>query len=464
MHMSRYRGITVLDVRQQRHEMPGHSHNMRPGLHTSVSVDISCKWLLCLSLLVFTAASLAAEPTAQLRVRRYVAFQEAVLTHDVLTAQQRVQINTPDQRMTLALMDNTELGIKTDRVQLQRGEVESRPGSWVRLTRTAQGTQGLIFDGHELYVVAPKNTVSKATAATGAAQDTVVYKLADAAATLPANWCGNAGSEPQTGMQAYEALATELATDTRSLTPNQAAELRLELQLVADSAFRNQYANQDEALNALLVRINNVDGIFSNELGLRVQATDVQIMTPDSASLSTTTKAGELLESMATWRDHSPVMGTYPLTHLVTGRNLDGDTLGIAYVGQICGSKYGVSLSQSGDHSAWIDSLVMAHELAHQLGAVHDGTGHCADTPDSGYLMSAWINGNSEFSSCSHHMIQHKMTQAACLVPSSLPVVSNDPPKETPVSQTSSGGGAWQLGWLGGLMLLALQRRRSASR
>jgi hypothetical protein len=159
-------------------------------------------------------------------------------------------------------------------------------------------------------------------------------------------------------------------------------------------------------------------------MGLEVQARDVQIYSADPDSLSQSTDAGTLLDSLGQLRNSDPVMGTYGATHLFTGRDLDGDTLGNAYIGNICGARYGASLSEIRARGAWIDSLVAAHELGHQFGAVHDGTGACGGTPADSYLMGAQINGSSELSQCSRESIFATMQYAACLIPVGAPDVS----------------------------------------
>jgi hypothetical protein len=102
------------------------------------------------------------------------------------------------------------------------------------------------------------------------------------------------------------------------------------------------------------------------------------------------------------------------MTHLFTGRDLEGNTIGLAYIGAVCDQRYGASLSESRDRGAWLDSLIAAHELGHSFGAAHDGVGECAATP-IGYLMSPSIAGWDQFSQCSLNRMRATMSQATCL-------------------------------------------------
>ncbi len=390
---------------------------------------------LLLSVMVSTAD--AAENT--LRIHRYSTFslpavagkKAATAASDEIT-RGRTQINVYGRRLTLNLENNTRLIDQVrrsgGRIAVLRGTLEGNARSWVRMTRTSEGTHGLIWDGTELYVVEPGNTVSDALAVSLPKPDsaTVIFKLSDTTLDLCADYCGSESRSNEvashTGLATYQALTAELSEQIDSTVGNPA--LRLEMQALADAAFRAQYSTDQAALDAIMVRLNNVDGIFTAQVGLEVQATDIQIFGTDPGNLSRSTDANTLLSSLGQLRNSNPVMGTYGVTHLFTGRDLDGETLGIAYIGNICEARYGASLSEIRNRGAWIDSLVAAHELGHQLGAVHDGTGACGGTPAQNYLMGEQISGSSELSQCSRESILATMQRAACLVPVGAPDVS----------------------------------------
>ncbi len=393
-----------------------------------------------------------------------------------------LQLNVAGKRLALQLEQNTHLTEYLPAGQTStalRGTVNDASGSWVRITSTSHGVQGLIWDGSELYAIESAATAQRARSSHIAATDltatdtasdkndnqgTVIFKLSDTTIDLGNDYCGTetAAATSTTGLATYQELITDLGARANDSAPT----MRLEMQAIGDAAFRAQYSSDQAALDALLVRLNNIDGIFSTQLGLEIQATDIQVYTTDPEALSTSTRADTLLNSLGQMRKNNPIMSSYATTHLFTGRDLDGDTLGIAYIGNICGARYGVSLSEVRNRGAWIDALVAAHELGHQLGAVHDGTGACADTATDGYLMSSIINGSRELSQCSRDAITATMQYAACLVPLNSPIIDTTTDTSTATStndatDSNGGGGAFSYFSLLALTLLAWRRQHT---
>src|SRR5262245_42879223 len=100
------------------------------------------------------------------------------------------QFDAYGRRFSLTLADNERVFSKLSaqrKQQLQayrllRGSLDGQPGSWVRLTESPRGVEGAIWDGQDLYAVAPYREIAPyLTTPLGAAPDqTVVYRLSDA--------------------------------------------------------------------------------------------------------------------------------------------------------------------------------------------------------------------------------------------------------------------------------------------
>ena len=292
-----------------------------------------------------------------------------------------------------------------------RGTVAGRPNSWVRVVLTPAGPAGLVFDGETLYGL-EAGADRTAGAANGAA---VMFRLADVYFAP-----GEIGSELDVvavdGQQAVATMAQELAS-----LAAEGATLNLDVGAVADFEFSQAFGPLAET--ALLTRLNNIDGIFSEQLGVQISVAEIQIFTASNDPF-TTSVPSELLDELANYRGATPAQDAQGLTHLFSGRDLEGTTAGIAFFGAVCARRgtfdsrsFGAGLSEA-RRGAVTDSLVAAHEIGHNFGAPHDGdaSGACASTPET-FLMAPSVNGSDEFSACSIDQIEVEILSATCLTP-----------------------------------------------
>ena len=307
---------------------------------------------------------------------------------------------------------------------LYGGTVAGLAGSWVRLTRLPDGLRGLVYDGTELYVVAPAASVA-AELDPGlpafAPDATLVFRAADTDGNLDPDFCrvlaprgGAAAGGPGTTATSYEAIFAELranATAIGAAVPTR----ELDLALVGDTQLAGQYPS---TAGEMLARLNNIDGIFGSQVGVKVGSSLVQVLGGNGGL--TSTSAETLLDQFETYRRSSPQASARGLAHLMTGRELDGSTVGIAYIGTLCAQRYAVSLSQT-YVDTFYSSLVAAHELGHNFGAEHDGSAgsSCAGTPQT-FLMAPVINGSSTFSQCSLDRMALFVNVATCLATRSV--------------------------------------------
>ena len=119
---------------------------------------------------------------------------------------------------------------------------------------------------------------------------------------------------------------------------------------------------------------------------------------------SATTDPMQLLSNLQTFTQNVlPIDGsTRDMVMLLTGQDLDGANLGLAYMSTI-GTGNVVGLTQATPELS--DAFVgtgLAHQIGHALAAVHDGSGNtCSPT---GYVMSGFSQLNvplTEFTDCS---------------------------------------------------------------
>ena len=349
----------------------------------------------------------------------------------------------------LELNENIAQGVSADRSDIKpyRGTLAGQAGSWVRLTRSRDGWRGVVSDGQEIYAIEPagemKQSAVQPLPAGASSSAPVIYRLADAIMPDGAGVCGTdtdsgasfLGTEKSSAQKAFTRLASDLSMkDTTGVATQQ-----LVVDVVADHTFTDAIGSDPEG--AIVARWDIVDGIWSSQVGIKIVLAPITILTDTDDPFSATTTAATLLGEVAGYRAGLPAHQETGLTHLMTGRAMDGNIIGIAYLGAICDGAQAVSLSQS-TTSLIMGGLIAAHELGHSFNAVHDGVpGVCSTTPQT-YLMAPTINFSNQFSACSLQSIDARAVTASCLR-QIAPVISPTPP---PIEGSGPGPGTGSSG------------------
>jgi hypothetical protein len=321
---------------------------------------------------------------------------------------------------------------RTD-IEALRGQIEGLPGSWVRMTHTRSGWRGMVSDGEELYAIEPANEVADSVVqplADNSPTASVMYRLKDALLPDVAGYCQilnvdgtpYAGSDDLQGRVTAKTMVDAIAKDASTSFPN-GPDLELTVGVVADYEF---YQRSDDPEGSIIARWDIVDGIWSGQAGVKISLAPLTILKTASEPF-TKTDPNSLLQQLRSYRHASPAQMATGVTHLMTGRDLDGNIVGISYMSSVCNGDSADSLSE-GAHSTLESALIAAHELGHNFNAPHDGeAGACQSTPQT-YLMAPKINYNDQFSSCSLTQISARIKTAACLTPYEAPDVRVEVP------------------------------------
>jgi metallopeptidase family M12-like protein len=344
-------------------------------------------------------------------------------------------------------------------VQLYEGTLEGAPGSWARISVHDGLPRGMIWDGGELFIVeAAPEAVNYGPAGT------VMFKLSDAVLERGVSFSGDVVEKPSDPAEAFGAMIGELRVRTQALQGGAATEA-VEISVLGDADYLARYASEAQARDAILARLNNVDGIFSSQVGVELHVVSVDLTGDLTADLSATTEPSALLEELGQLRRQTPALVDTGLTHLFTGRQLDDNTAGVAYSESLCSQRFAASLTMA-HNSATLDALITAHEIGHVFGAPHDGTQQCASTPQGQYIMTPTLSTSvSSFSQCSLDEINEVIDSYSCLVPVTSPGPAQPaPPTPAPTTPApppgDNGGGGGSLDPSLLLLLLALRAAR----
>lgn len=202
-----------------------------------------------------------------------------------------------------------------------------------------------------------------------------------------------------------------------------------EIAIEGDFTLYQQFGSSATATeNAILTVLNNVNVIYERDTDIRHEVSATLIRT--STDPYTTNSASSLLTQFRNWWNANRGGTPRDVTHLFTGRNLSGSTIGIARLASVCNrtTAYGLSqLTFSGNISR--RTGLTAHELGHCWSAVHcDGDSDCR-------IMCAGLGGCANnltaFGTRSIGLIRGWANSSSCLS-SGAPTISSISPITVP--------------------------------
>ncbi|MEX0916073.1 MAG: M12 family metallo-peptidase, partial [Wenzhouxiangellaceae bacterium] len=341
------------------------------------------------------------------------AFEVIAIDASEQRASSSLRIRAFGREFALDVSGNSELLASMPEAQRNRiasndlflkGQVAGAPGSWVRLNRIAGRFSGGFFDGQELYLIDRAGGFTGTRERGVAGDQTIIFRFSDLDSSFVIDHGGvpaSAAAELSKSGAAYQQFASHLQ---EIVSLEGAAMLAMPLTVVTDTQFGNVFG--EISASVVAGRTNFIDGLYSSQLGIGIQLFHHEPLS--SNGTLTATDASELLSQFGNFmRDGDgssiPFQG---LGHLFTGRDLDGGTAGIAYLGVLCSrfSGYGVDQNIGGET---ISALVYAHEVGHNFNAPHDGQegggqlGACSEETFAGIMSPTVTTSQQEFSPCS---------------------------------------------------------------
>jgi hypothetical protein len=248
------------------------------------------------------------------------------------------------------------------------------------------------------------------------------------------------------------------------------ARARLELSVVTDWQTVTTFGSPEQARQAINSIVARTTDLYEKQLGIELVLTYAQIPAdPMQDDLPADTQPEVLLRSMQRYRSEHPKHRAATVTALISSRELHiGSKLysGYANIGPVCST---TSVALVSMQSTGVEYLTLAHEIAHTLGASHDGEIPCENESRTGWIMAAsGAYGADRFSACSVDVIKQAITRYGDCInePTQAEVGTGAATATGDTSRASNGGGgSWDTlsAWvLSGVLLvrLALARRR----
>lgn len=189
----------------------------------------------------------------------------------------------------------------------------------------------------------------------------------------------------------------------------------LRVGIVVDSRFNETHQNR--GLARALSIMNSVDAIYQSQLGVALVVEGIRVY-DDPATDPMRDNSGSVEKILTNFR---PIRNTderlpndLTLVHLFTGHRDPERVIGLGWISTACRLD-GFDLSMSTPFP--FDSLLAAHEIAHNLGALHDDNPQCLSetTERPNTLMWPELSGSStaDFSLCSTRDMQASIN-ASC--------------------------------------------------
>ncbi len=186
----------------------------------------------------------------------------------------------------------------------------------------------------------------------------------------------------------------------------------VDIAIVVDSQYNDLH--NGNGLEKALSIINSVDGIYREEFGIALRVISALNVTERSSDPFDfgNVQIETMLRGLRDYRMQSTQFNDASLVHLFTGNQNSDAPVGLAWIDTACRTDgYDVGLSTPYRH----EILLAAHEIAHNLGAMHDTETACSIQTDK--VMWPYISNQTSqnFSVCTRSSVRQAL-QNSCHV------------------------------------------------
>ena len=192
----------------------------------------------------------------------------------------------------------------------------------------------------------------------------------------------------------------------------------VEAEIAIDADVEFYQLNQSTVLNTevdIEKVISGVSAIYESQFGLSYRITHIIVRTAENDPYSST-NASTLLNQLRNHWTSSQGSIVRDQTHLFTGKELNGTTIGVANLNSICGNNNGYGLSQSRFTGGITSRIALtAHELGHNWAATHcNGSSTCSIMCDA---LGGCTGNITSFGTSASNQINNKINSSGCIDP-----------------------------------------------
>jgi hypothetical protein len=222
--------------------------------------------------------------------------------------------------------------------------------------------------------------------------------------------------------------------------------LEIGIALEADFEYFQLLNNEATTVAQIESIMSQVEGIYNAQIGLQFLILHTRVWNTNSDPYTLSAPSSLLNEFRSSYDASAPSQAAgRDIAHLFTGRDLDGSTIGIAFLpGLDCSSTefgYGLSQNISGNRAG-----LTAHEIGHNLGASHVTSAQGSDCGNPGTgttsIMNPSISSTTDFCQFSRDEITgHALAMRTCLTPLTQPGCTYSiSPSSQPIPAGGGGG------------------------
>ncbi|MEK6677312.1 MAG: M12 family metallo-peptidase [Planctomycetota bacterium] len=270
-------------------------------------------------------------------------------------------------------------------VMTYRGTVEEWGDARVGASFDGTNLQAVIITSDSMYTVQPVSKL-KIPAPDGFH---VVYKASDWV-NRNGYHCGTTDDQRVAELEPFEVEGhVGVPRGTGLKTADLGLDADFEFYQLNGSSVANTVLDMENVVNA-------VETIFETECTIEYETTTIIVRATAADPYTSTDPVALLTEFQTNWNAAPQNAIRRDTAHLFTGKNINGGTIGIAFLGVVCfqSSAYGLSQSRfTGSFSSRV--ALTAHEIGHNWNANHCDDPTCPGYPACCRIMCSGLGGCS---------------------------------------------------------------------